>query len=167
MRKPSAFLFVVPLILLLPRGSEAQEHARLYLNAGYVTNLQKCDACDKADTGFSVRVGLLRTGRLGFYAGYLRFKEYNVPTTGYDDEGKLIIAGVDLRLLETGPVDWYAKFGLASEEFISTYYNGRTESETNIKPDIGLLLNISHFNALLAWQPSEPSHFNVGIGITG
>lgn len=167
MKKPNAALFLVSLLLLLPGRIEAQEGERLYLNAGYVTNLSKCDECEKRDTGFSIRAGLLTTGRLGFYAGYLRFKEHHSPNAEYDDEGTLLIAGVDLRIFRTGGVDGYAQLGLAREEFKSTYTSGRTDSETQIKPDFGLLLNINHFNVLMAWQPSDPPHFNIGIGITG
>lgn len=167
MRKSNAFLFIVPLLLFLPGKSEAQDESRLYLNAGYVTNLSKCDECDKRDTGFSIRAGLFTTGRLGFYAGYLRFKEHHSPNIDYDDEGTLLIAGMDFLFASAGGVDWYAQVGLAREEFKSTYTSGRTEPETQIKPDFGLLLNIKHFNVLMAWQPSDPPHFNIGIGITG
>ncbi len=165
MEKSHVLLLVVPFLLALPSESEAQDRVRPYLNVGYVTNISKCDECDKADTGGSIRVGLFTQGRLGFYAGYLWFKEHHPDYIDYDDEGTLLIAGIDLRFLRTGGVDWYAKLGLTREKFTSTYPN-RTESETSIKPDLGLLLNINHFNALFGWQPSEPHHFNIGIGIT-
>lgn len=165
MRNSSRLLLLVPLLLTLPDESQAQDRVRPYFNVGYVTNISKCDECEKADTGGSVRVGLFTRGRLGFFAGYLWFKEHHPDYIGYDDEGKLLIAGVDLRFWRTGGVDWYAKLGLAREEFTSTY-PGRTESETSMKPDLGLLLNISHFNVHAGWQPSDPPHINFGVGIT-
>jgi hypothetical protein len=156
---------IVPILLSLPCASEAQDRARLYVNAGYVTNLQKCSECEKADTGGSIRVGVFTKGRLGLYAGYVWFQEYHPAYIGYDDEGTLLMAGVDIRLVKKGSVEWYAKVGLGREEFTSTYPN-RTETETSMKPDLGLLLNIRHFNTYVGWQPSDPPHINIGVGLT-
>jgi len=157
---PVAFLF-----LLFPSEASAQEELRLFLNAGYVTNLEKCPECEKADTGGSIRAGVFTSGRWGFYAGYLWFKEHHPPTIDYEDKGSVLLAGIDFRFLRTGGVNWYAQLGMAREKFISTY-SSRTETETSFIPDLGLLLGIGHFNALAAWQPSDPFHINLGVGVT-
>ena len=128
--------------------------------------LGTCKECEKADGGGSVRVGLFTKGRFGFYVGFLWFKEYHPDFIEYDDEGSGVLAGVDWRFLTTGDVEWYGKLGLFREKYTSTYPS-RTEEETSIKPDFGLMLNIEHFNADLGWQPSDPHHLNIGIGITG
>jgi hypothetical protein len=60
----------------------------------------------------------------------------------------------------------YASAGLLIEKFIATYPGGYTDTEINPKPDLGLLFNFGHFNAFLGWQPSEPHHFNIGVGFT-
>lgn len=143
----------------------AQDSLRVYINAGYVTNFQKCDECTKADIGGSIRIGILTKKWVGFYVGYLRFNEYHKDYIDYDDAGVLYIGGADLRFLKTGNVECYAKVGLAYEKFISTYSN-RTETETSVKPDFGLLVNINKFNIHLGWQPSEPHHINAGLGLT-
>ena len=166
MKKSYAFLLIIPFILVSPSAGEAQEKVRAYLNAGYVTSLGTCEECEKADAGGSVRVGIFTKGRFGFYAGYLWFKEFHSDYIDYDDEGSGFLAGVDLRFLTTGQVEWYGKLGLFREKYTSTYA-GRTEDETSIKPDFGLLLNIKHVNVYLGWQPSDPHHLNLGIGITG
>lgn len=165
MRRCTRLLPVVCLLLWSPSKSEAQDELRLYFNAGYVTNLEKCPECEKADTGGSIRAGIFTSGRWGFYAGYLWFKEHHPPTIDYEDKGSVLLAGIDFRFLRTGSVDWYAQVGMAREKFISTYPN-RTETETNFIPDLGLLLGIGHFNALVAWQPSDPFHINLGVGVT-
>ena len=165
MKRSNVFLLLIPLLLCLPCESEAQEGWRPYLNVGYVTNLQKCDECEKADNGGSVRLGFFTTGRFGFYAGYLWFKEHHPDYIEYDDKGSVIMAGTDIRFLRTGGLEWYAKLGIGRESYTSTY-PGRKETETSFKPDFGLLLNIHHFNTYLGWQPSDPHHINIGIGVT-
>ncbi len=166
MKKSTVFLLIAPLLLLLPLDGEAQDMWRPYFNVGYVTNIEKCDECEKKDTGGSVRVGVFNRGRFGFYAGYLWFKEHHPAYIGYDDEGSVLLAGIDYRFLRTGGAEWYAKVGIAREKFTSTYPDGRTDDETNFIPDFGLLLNISHFNTYLGWMPSDPHHINIGIGVT-
>jgi hypothetical protein len=158
-------VLIVPALLLAPRPSEAQTRVRPYLNAGYITNLQRCSECEKADTGGSIRAGLLTRGRFGFYAGYLWFTEHHAPTIEYDDEGSGVLAGLDVRFLERGSLQAYAKLGLLIEKFTSTY-PGRTESETSPKPDLGVMLHVGHFNTYLGWQPSDPPHINLGVGVT-
>jgi hypothetical protein len=164
-------ILVILILLSLPLQARSQSKWRPYLNAGYITNFEKCSDCTTADTGGSIRIGMLNKGlsskgRLGFYAGYTWFKEHHEDYVGYDDKGWLIMAGIDFRLLTTGNLDWYLKLGIGSEKFISTYPNSYTDSETNIKPDIGLLFNWKHFNLYAGWQPSEPAHINLGIGFT-
>jgi len=144
---------------------ETQGRVRPYLNLGYITNLQKCSECTKRDQGFSVRIGLLTRGRFGFYAGYLWFKEFHTDNIGYDDKGAGLMAGLDFMLLKRGDFRWYVNLGIFNEKFTSTYPGG-SETETSIKPDFGVLFNINHFNASLGWQPSEPHHINLGVGVT-
>ena len=55
--------------------------------------------------------------------------------------------------------------GLGYEKYLSVY-STRTETETSFKPDLGILFNINKFNIYTGWQPSDPSHINIGIGIT-
>ena len=165
MKASILFLMIVPALLFVPQGSEAQSRVRPYLNAGYITNLQRCSECEKADTGGSIRVGLLTEGRFGFYAGYLWFTEYHKPSIEYDDEGSGVLAGVDVRILRKGSLQGYAKLGILMEKFTSIY-PGRTESETSPKPDLGFLLHIGHVNTYLGWQPSDPPHVNLGVGLT-
>jgi hypothetical protein len=165
MNKTNTFLLVALLFLFLPNEGNAQERLRPYLNVGYVTNLQKCDECKQADTGGSIRVGILNKKKLGFYAGYTWFKEYHEDYIEYDDKGSLISAGIDLLLLRREGFEWYIKLGLGSEKFVSTY-PGRTETETSIKPDFGLLFNFNFINTYVGWQPSDPPHINLGIGVT-
>jgi len=165
MKTPTAFLLGAAVLLVLPRSGEAQNGLRPYVNVGYVTSLQQCDECEKKDAGGSIRVGLLTEGRFGFYAGYLWFTEYHVPQIGYDDEGSGVVAGLDMRLLRRDNVQGYAKLGLFVERFTSNY-PGRTETETSPKPDLGFLLHVGNVNGYVGWQPSDPAHFNVGIGLT-
>lgn len=165
MNTPRALLVTTAVLFSLPRVAEAQNGPRPYVNAGYVTSLEQCDECEKKDAGGSIRVGLLTEGRFGFYAGYLWFTEYHVPQVGYDDKGSGVVAGIDVRVLSKGIVQGYAKVGIFVEKFTSDY-PGRTESETSPKPDLGFLLHIGHFNTFVGWQPSDPPHFNVGIGLT-
>ena len=143
-----------------------QSKVRPYLNLGYITNLQKCSECTQRDQGFSVRIGLLTRGRFGFYAGYIWFKEFHSDIIGYDDKGRGPMAGLDVMLLKRGDFRWYVNLGIFYEKFIATYPGGNTDTETSIKPDFGVLFNINHFNASLGWQPSEPHHINLGVGVT-
>ena len=165
MNAPNFLPLSAAALLLLPFGGEAQAGPRPYVNAGYITSLQKCDECESLDAGGSIRVGLLTEGRFGFYAGYLWFTEYHVPTIGYDDKGSGVVAGLDISVLTKGSVRGYAKLGIFIEKFTSDY-PGRTETETSPKPDLGFLLHLGHFNTYLGWQPSDPPHFNVGLGLT-
>ena len=165
MKKSNVFLLMVSFLLFLPCEGEAQDRVRPYLNVGFVTNLEKCPECEKADTGGSIRVGVFTQGRFGFYAGYLWFNEHHPDYIDYDDKGSALLAGIDFRLLRKGGLEWYAKMGIARENFTSTYPN-RTETETNFIPDFGLLLNINHFNTYVGWQPSDPHHINIGVGVT-
>ena len=165
MTKSSSFLLLMTLALFLPGQIEAQSRTRPYVNVGYVTNIEKCSECEKRDTGGSIRVGMLTEGRFGFYAGYVWFNEYHPAYIEYDDEGTLIVGGVDIRLVRAGTVSLYGKVGLGREEFTSTYSN-RTETETSMKPDLGLLLNLGNLNLYAGWQPSDPPHINVGVGLT-
>lgn len=156
---------IVPLILLLPYESKAQERLRPYLNAGYVTNFKPCADCKKADTGGSIRIGILTRGRFGFYTGYLWFNEYHKDYLEYDNKGSVLLAGIDFRLLGKEGLQWYVKMGIGNEKFTSIYPN-RNESENTFKPDFGLLLNIKHFNTYVGWQPSTAAHINIGVGFT-
>jgi hypothetical protein len=165
MNAPNVLLLSAAVLLLLPREVEAQNGPRPYVNAGYITSLDQCDECENADAGGSIRIGLLTEGRFGFYAGYLWFTEYHLPQIGYDDKGSGVVAGLDIRILTKGSVQGHAKVGIFVERFTSNY-PGRTETETSPKPDLGFLLNIGHFNTYVGWQPSDPPHFNVGIGLT-
>ena len=158
-------LLILLLFVLIPNESNAQDSSRIYLNAGYITNLEKCSECEQADTGGSIRIGILTKGKFGFYAGYLWFKEYHLDYIEYDDKGSAPLIGINYRLLTRGNLQLYVNLGLEIEKFTSTYPN-RTEDERNIKPDFGLLFNINHVNAYLGWQPSEPPHINIGIGFT-
>ena len=165
------WILVIVIFFSLPVQGISQSKWRPYINAGYVTNLEKCSDCTTADTGGSIRIGvfnkgLFSKGRLGFYVGYTWFKEHHEDYIGYDDRGWIIMAGIDFRVLTTSYLDWYLKFGLGSEKFISTYPNNYTDTETNLKPDIGLLLNRKHLNLYVGWQPSDPPHINIGIGFT-
>ena len=181
MKKPLLLPLFTLVILLLPAKAAAQDtlvnepgdtitsgvshRVRPYLNVGYVSNLQKCSECIHADRGFSVRIGLLTHGRFGFYAGYLWFKEYHTEQVGYDDRGAGLLAGLDFMLLKKGDFRWYINLGIFNEKFTSTFPGG-SDTETSVKPDFGVLFNFSHINLSLGWQPSEPHHINLGIGLT-
>ena len=156
---------IITLTLFFSLSLKGQDSLKVYLNAGYITNIQKCDECTQADTGGSIRVGLLTKKWYGFYLGYIWFNEYHSNYIEYDDRGKGVLFGLDVRILEKNDFRANIKAGLFIEKFISEYAN-RTESETSIKPDFGLLLNYKYLNFLLAWQPSEPHHINLGIGFT-
>ena len=158
---------LIAIFLLLPDKSKAQDTLKLYLNAGYVTSISYPSDRTRPDAGGSIRIGILTRGRLGFYTGYAWFKEYLSDFIEYDDKGSLYLAGLDIRLYRKGEFQSYVKIGAAIEKFISTYRtNSRTETETSVKPDLGLLFNLHHFNTYIGWQPSDPSHFNIGVGFT-
>jgi hypothetical protein len=164
-------LLLIGVALMVPFTAHAQEDdigqkkSKKYINIGYVTNLQKCDECKRADTGGSIRIGVLREKRLGYYGGFIFFNEYHPDWEAYDDKGYLFIAGLDYRILKSNDFEWYAKAGLALEYFVSPYRNStRVETERSFKPDFGFLFNFRHFNVVFAWQPSEPHHYNLGIG---
>lgn len=165
MKKSYLILAAASALFLIPSQSIAQGTSRLYVNAGYITNFEKCAECTKKDEGGSVRLGILTDGKWGFYAGYLWFTEYNAPYIGYDDEGAGFVGGFDFRLLKHNQLRIYVKTGLFLEKFTSTYPD-RSETETSPKPDLGLFFNLDHVNAYAGWQPSEPPHINVGIGFT-
>jgi len=148
------------------KKEENQDSTRYYINIGYLTNIKKNSETLKADQGASIRIGLLTKKRLGFYIGYVFFKEYHPAYAEYDDEGYGFIGGIDFMVLRKKNTKLYLKTGLFNEKYKSTYKSGRTEIESSLKPDFGLLLNINHFNAYLGWQPSDPSHINIGLGIT-
>ena len=94
--KYAARLFLLAFLLpMFSYTSRAQQSSRIYVNAGYITNLSKCDECTQKDRGGSVRVGLLGKGKFGFYAGYLWFTEYHEDFIEYDDAGSGIVAGID------------------------------------------------------------------------
>ena len=143
----------------------AQDSSDVFVNAGFITNLEKCSECEKADTGGSIRIGVLTKGKMGYFAGYVWFKEYHPDYIEYDDKGSVFLAGVDYRILEKDDLRLYLNFGLGIEEYKSTYPD-RTETASSIKPDIGLLMNMSHINLYVGWQPSDPHHYNVGVGFT-
>lgn len=184
MKKPDIFLLVILCSFLIPAKALTQDtlsiaqdtlsqdtltqevkKVRPFLNLAYVTNLQQCSECIKADQGFSVRIGLLTKGRFGFYAGYLWFKEYHTQEVGYDDKGAGLLAGLDFMILERGDFRWYINLGIFNEKFTSTWPGG-SDTETAIKPDFGTLFNIDHLNIFLGWQPSDPHHINLGLGFT-
>lgn len=145
---------------------EEQDSLRFYVNVGYITNIKKCSECTRPDAGGSVRIGILTKGKFGFYAGYLWFNEFHPDYADYDDMGYGFVAGIDFLILTKNDFKWYMNAGLFNEKYKSVYTNGRTEIETSIKPDFGVLFNWNHLNASFGWQPSEPHHINFGIGYT-
>lgn len=161
------FCFITLIFFLLPTDANAQNKVRPYFNAAYATSLGKCEDCLQTDAGGAVRVGLLTSGRMGYYAGYVWFKKYfDRSRVDYDDQGAGIVAGVDFLLNRKGDVQFYLKGGLFFENLKSTYDSGRTENQFSPKPDFGLFVNYRFFNVLLAWQPSDPSLVNLGAGLT-
>ena len=76
------------------------------------------------------------------------------------------MAGIDFLVLKRKKIQTYLKAGLFNEKFTSTYPSGIIDIEYNIKPDFGILLDVHPFNIYAGWQPSAPSHFNLGIGLT-
>ena len=164
--KTLIFFFSMTLIFLFAPGkSNAQDSLRLYLNGGYITNFKKSVDSSQPDTGGSIRIGLLTKGRMGYYTGLLWFKEFNLAGIGYDDRGIAFLAGIDYLFLKSGNLYWYIQAGLEAEKFISDYPT-YSESETNIKPDIGLLLNYKFINFFIGFQPSDQTHINMGVGFT-
>jgi len=144
-----------------------QDSTSFYINIGYITNIQKNSETVKADQGASLRLGILTKKRLGFYAGYIFFKEYHPTYAEYDDEGYGFVGGIDYMILKKNDLKLYLKAGLFLEKYKSTYrHSGKVEIETSPKPDFGILLNYKHFNAYLGWQPSDPPHINIGVGMT-
>jgi len=167
MKKPTIIFLIISLFLLISSQAYSQQKNRKYINAGYVTNLKACDECKQADAGFSIRLGVLPEKRLGYYGGFIYFKEFHPDYIDYDDEGYVFIGGLDYRILKNKNFEFYLKGGLAVENFVSTYRNSNSvDTELSLKPDFGILFNIKHFNIVLAWQPSDPHHYNVGIGYT-
>jgi hypothetical protein len=173
MKSLKFFFAIIILSLIFPLSNYAQDDesvqkkSKKYVNIGYVTNLRKCGECKRADTGGSIRVGVLREKRLGYYGGFIFFNEYHPDFEAYDDAGYLAILGLDYRIYKNNDFEWYAKAGLALEFFMSYYRNSsRVEVERVFKPDFGFLFNYRHFNMVLAWQPSAPHHYNLGIGYT-
>ena len=157
--------FTITLFFTLSQSidSYAQDTLRPYLNVGYITSIVQPSGRSSPDSGGSGRVGLFTKNRFGPYIGYVWFKEHEEGD--YYDKGSLFIAGADYRILRNGKFEMYAKLGLIVEKYISVYSN-RDETETSLKPDFGLLFNINHFNVYTGWQPSDPSHYNFGIGYT-
>ncbi|MFC1528020.1 hypothetical protein ACFL5D_04700 [Candidatus Neomarinimicrobiota bacterium] len=153
------------MFLLIPHELLAQDSSKVFLNVGLITNLEKCSECEKADTGGSIRQGILTKGKMGYYAGYVWFKEYHPEYIEYDDKGSILLAGIDYRIFRRDNLRCYINFGLGIEKFISTYPN-RTETESSVKPDIGLLINYRFINTYIGWQPSVPHHYNIGAGFT-
>ena len=153
------------MFLLIPHELLAQDSSKVFLNVGLITNLEKCSECEKVDTGGSIRIGILTKGKMGYYAGYVWFKEYHPEYIEYDDKGSILLAGIDYRIFRRDNLRCYINFGLGIEKFISTYPN-RTETESSVKPDIGLLFDFRFINAYFGWQPSDPHHYNIGIGFT-
>lgn len=141
------------------------------MNLGYVTSVIAGTNNEKADRGGSIRAGILNkglfgNGRFGFYGGYLWYNEFSLPDAEYSDRGSLLMLGVNFLTYKKGNSNWYLNLGLSREKFISTYATGRSEYEINIIPDFGVLYNIKNINIYLGWQPSEPHHFNLGLGYT-
>ena len=160
-----SLLFLLFLFFSLPINLNAQDSSNVFINAGIITNIQKCDECKKSDTGGSIRIGILTDRRFGYFIGYSWFKEYHEDWIEYDDEGSLLFGGIGYRLYKNNNLRIYINLGIGLERFVSTYSN-RTEEESSIKPDLGLLFNLNHINLYTGWQPSEPSHYLFGLGFT-
>lgn len=151
--------------LMLSTNATSQDSLKAYLNIGYITSIIVPEDCTQADVGGSIRIGVLNKKKLGFYVGYAWFQEYHEDFIEYDDKAKLYIAGIDYRLIKRGGFTGYLKLGLAVEDFISVYPK-RTENEISLKPDFGAMIHVGHFNVYLGWQPSAPSHYNIGAGFS-
>ena len=163
---------ILILIIILSSGASSQSRFKPYFNAGYVTNLKKHHTSVKADQGGSIRIGVLDkglfgSGRFGYYAGYIWFKEFNKPDVEYDERGTVIMAGLDFLLIKRPKSQWYIKLGLARERFeVTTRINGQVSIDHSYKPDLGILCNVKHFNFYFGSQPSQPGQINFGIGYT-
>ena len=151
--------------ILAFQDSTQMDSLRVYVNIGYLSSFITPDDCTRPDVGGSFRLGIFSRKRFGYYLGYSWFNEFHEDFIEYDDKGRLFIAGVDFQIMRKKEIQIYVKVGLAMEQFISTYPN-RTETETGFKPDFGILVNARKFNAYIGWQPSDPSHYNIGIGYT-
>jgi hypothetical protein len=77
MKKPNRLFLFSMFIFLIAIQGYSQKEIRRYINVGYVTNLKACEECVKADAGFSVRIGRISEKRLGYYAGFIYFKEFH------------------------------------------------------------------------------------------
>ena len=165
MKKLKIFILVIFFTSILFSEIKAQDSLKYFLNVGYITNLKKCPECTRADAGGSVRIGILTKKRLGFYTGYLWFKEFHPDYIEYDDQGYGFVLGMEYLLLKRNNFQWYLNLGLFNEKYKSTY-SSRTEIETSIIPDFGLLFQYNHFNIFLGSQPSDPNHINFGVGFT-
>ncbi len=156
---------MVSLMIFLIISSEvtAQDSSQVFFNAGLITNIKKCSECEKVDTGGSFRIGVLTKGKMGYYVGYIWFKEYHPDYIDYDDKGSILLGGIDYLIFKRNNIRCYFNFGLGIEKYISTYPN-RTETESSIKPDIGLLFDFKVINTYFGWQPSDPHHYNLGLG---
>lgn len=172
MKLKEILLFSCLILIIIPSPMFSQGRLKPYINAGYITGLKKVDNAEKLDRGGSIRLGILNkglfgNGRIGFYGGFLWFSEYNSPLAEYDDKGRIFTAGFDILALKQQKSNWYIKLGLGREKYFSYYRTtGITQYEINYIPDFGILYNIKNFNAYLGWQPSDPHHFNLGIGFT-
>jgi hypothetical protein len=59
-------------------------HSRLFSErnqkihqCGLCDQFKACEECVKADAGFSIRIGRISEKRLGYYAGFIYFKEFH------------------------------------------------------------------------------------------
>jgi hypothetical protein len=160
---------LIIIIICLPNAM-SQRRWEPYFNAGYITNFQKAPENPEADKGASIRIGILNKGlfgkgRLGFYGAYTWFNEYHPPVVEYDDSGKLLTAGINYRLLRVNDMRLYANLGIGNEWYYSTYPDNSREVDISIKPDFGILLCYKWLNLYTGWQPSDPSHLVIGIGL--
>lgn len=163
MRHFFTFTFLLFFSLSNSTISNAQDTLRPYFNVGFITSIIQPSGRTASDSGGSVRVGLFTKSRFGPYIGYAWFKEHE--SGEYYDKGSLFIGGADYRILRNGNFEMYIKLGLIIEKYISVY-SDYDDTETSLKPDFGVLFNINQFNFYTGWQPSDPSHFNFGIGYT-
>ena len=147
------------------QDSTHMDSLRININIGYLSSFIIPVDCTRPDVGGSFRLGVFSRKRFGYYLGYSWFNEFHKEFIEYDDKGRLYILGIDFLFMRKKEIQLYGKIGLAMEQFISTYTN-RTETETSFKPDFGILRNIKKFNAYIGWQPSAPSHYNMGLGYT-
>jgi len=164
-------LIIIFIVAFNLNGIKSQTKVLPYVNAGFVTNLKKEPENLKADLGGSLRIGVLNkglfgNGRFGFYGGFLWFQEYHPQGSEYNDQGRVFFGGLSFMLLTKEDFSIYTNLGIGIERFISLYSNSTKEVETSGKPDFGVLFNYKLLNVYLGWQPSAPSHINIGIGLT-